>query len=51
MLVGVDIETKRILKTYGFSQLLKDHDLKVEDVLQILIDHGYIDIEVYEEND
>lgn len=51
MLVGVDLETKKLLKTYGFSQLLKDHDLKVEDVLQILIDHGYIDIEVYEEND
>ena len=49
MLVGVENLTKDILKAYGFKQIIHDHGLRIEDVLQILVDHGYIDTTVYEE--
>lgn len=51
MLVGVDQVTKQMLKAYGFKQLLADAELTIEDVLQILVDHGYLNLEVYEDED
>lgn len=38
---------KEILKTYGSSQILKDHNLTVVDVMDILDDLQFIDLEIY----
>lgn len=36
---------------YGLKQILADADLRTEDVLQILVDHGYVDLERYEDEE
>ena len=51
VLVGVETETLKMLKTYGFKQLLADAELTTADVVQILVDHGYLNLEVYEDEE
>ena len=50
---GVTVEqlVKKLMKEYGFNQILRDHDLTVSEVVQVLYDHGYIDLERYEDNE
>ena len=38
---------KQVLKTYGTSQILRDHNLTVVDVMDILDDLQFIDLEIY----
>ena len=51
MLVAVEYITKKFMKMYGFMQILSDHELTKEDVIQILYDHGYIGLTRYEEEE
>ena len=51
MLVTVDQFTKKQLKNYGFQHILSDYGLKEEEVLQILDDLGYINLEAYDDAD
>ena len=51
MLVTVEQLVKKLMKEYGFNQILRDHDLSTAEVLQLLYDHGYISLERYEEED
>ena len=51
MLVTVEQLVRKLMKEYGFSQILRDHDLSTAEVLQVLYDHGYIDLERYEDNE
>ena len=50
MLVTVEQLVKKLMKEYGFNQILRDHDLTLSEVLQVLYDHGYISLERYEED-
>ena len=51
MLVTVEQLVRKIMKEYGFDQILRDHDLTLSEVLQVLYDHGYISLERYEDED
>lgn len=51
MLVTVEQLVKKLMKEYGFNQILRDHDLSKSEVLQVLYDHGYIDLCRYEDED
>ena len=51
MLVTVEYLVKKMMRMYGFSQILADHDLSHAEVIQILHDHGYIDLERYEDEE
>ena len=51
MLVTVERLVAKIMKEYGFNQILRDHDLTVSEVIQVLHDHGYLDLERYEDNE
>ena len=51
VLVGVETETLKMLQAYGFKQLLADAELTTADVVQILVDHGYLNLEVYEDEE
>ena len=51
MLVTVEQLVRKIMKEYGFNQILRDHDLTVSEVIQVLHDHGYLDLERYEDNE
>ena len=51
MLVTVEQLVRKIMKEYGFNQILRDHDLTLSEVVQVLYDHGYIDLERYEDED
>lgn len=39
------------MKAYGFRQILADHDLTTAEVVQVLHDHGYIELSRYEEDE
>lgn len=47
MLVTVDKDTKNLIRLYGFEQILSDFQLRKDEVLQILDDLGYINLESY----
>ena len=51
MLVTVEYLVKKMMRMYGFSQILADHDLTPAEVIQVLHDHGYIDLCQYEEEE
>ena len=51
MLVTVEQLVKKLMKEYGFSQILRDHDLTVSEVIQVLHDHGYLNLERYEDDE
>lgn len=51
MLVTVEQLVRKIMRNYGFNQILRDHDLSKPEVIQVLHDHGYIDLERYEDED
>ena len=51
MLVTVEQLVAKIMREYGFDQILRDHDLSKSEVIQVLHDHGYIDLSPYEEAD
>ena len=51
MLVTVEQLVRKLMKEYGFNQILRDHDLSTAEVLQVLYDHGYLDLCRYEEED
>ena len=51
MLVTVEQLVKKLMKEYGFNQILRDHDLILPEVIQVLHDHGYLDLCRYEEED
>ena len=51
ILVTVEQLVKKLMKEYGFNQILRDHDLSKSEVLQVLYDHGYIDLCRYEDED
>ena len=51
MLVTVEQLVAKIMKEFGFNQILRDHDLSKSEVIQVLYDHGYIDLSPYEEDD
>ena len=51
MLVTVEQLVRKIMKVYGFNQILQDHGLSTAEVLQVLYDHGYLDLCRYEEED
>ena len=51
MLVTVEQLVAKIMKEYGFDQILRDHDLSKSEVIQVLNDHGYLDLDRYEEDD
>ena len=51
MLVTVEQLVKKLMKEYGFNQILRDHDLSTAEVLQVLYDHGYISLERYEDEE
>ena len=48
MFVAVEDFVKRLLSAYGFNRILEDFNLTKAEVLQILNDHGYIDLDQYE---
>ena len=50
MLVTVEQLVAKLMKEYGFNQILRDHDLTLSEVVQVLYDHGYISLERYEED-
>ena len=50
MLVTVEQLVRKIMKEYGFNQILRDHDLTLSEVIQVLHDHGYLDLCRYEED-
>lgn len=49
MLVTVDQSTKQLIRLYGFEQILNDAGLRKDEVLQILDDLGYINLESYQD--
>lgn len=51
MLVTVDHFVRKMIKLYGFKQILADHDLSMAEVIQVLHDHGYISLERYEDTE
>ena len=51
MLVTVEQLVAKIMKEYGFDQILRDHGLSKSEVIQVLHDHGYIELERYEDED
>ena len=51
MLVTVEQLVAKIMRNYGFNQILRDHDLTVLEVIQVLHDHGYLDLERYEDDE
>ena len=51
MLVAVEQLVKKLMKEYGFDQILRDHDLSKSEVIQVLHDHGYIELERYEDEE
>ena len=51
MLVTVEQLVLKLMKEYGFNQILRDHDLSTAEVLQVLHDHGYLDLERYEDSE
>ena len=51
MLVTVEQLVAKIMKECGFDQILRDHDLSKSEVIQVLHDHGYIELERYEDED
>ena len=51
MLVTVEQLVAKIMRNYGFDQILRDHDLTLSEVLQVIYDHGYISLERYEDED
>lgn len=51
MLVTVEHLVSKMMKQYGFRQILADHDLTPAEVIQVLHDHGYIDLCRYEEDE
>jgi hypothetical protein len=51
MLVTVEQLVAKIMKEYGFDQILRDHDLSKSEVIQVLHDHGYIELERYEDEE
>ena len=51
MLVTVEQLVAKIMKEYGFDQILRDHDLSKSEVIQVLHDHGYLDLDRYEDED
>ena len=51
MLVTVEQLVRKLMKEYGFNQILRDHDLTLSEVVQVLYDHGYISLERYEDED
>ena len=51
MLVTVEQLVKKLMKEYGFDQILRDHDLSKSEVIQVLHDHGYIELERYEDEE
>ena len=50
MLVTVEQLVAKLMKEYGFNQILRDHDLTLSEVVQVLYDHGYVSLERYEED-
>ena len=51
MLVTVEQLVAKLMKEYGFNQILRDHDLTLSEVTQVLHDHGYLCLERYEDNE
>ena len=51
MLVTVEQLVAKIMRNYGFDQILRDHGLSKSEVLQVLHDHGYLDLDRYEEEE
>jgi len=51
VLVTVEYIVRRMMRLYGFSQILADHGLTKEEVIQVLHDHGYINLERYESDE
>ena len=51
MLVTVEQLVRKLMKEYGFDQILRDHDLSKSEVIQVLHDHGYLNLERYEDED
>ena len=51
MLVTVEQLVRKLMREYGFNQILRDHDLSTAEVLQVLYDHGYIELSRYEEEE
>lgn len=51
MLVTVEQLVTKIMRNYGFDQILRDHDLSKSEVIQVLHDHGYIELERYEDDE
>lgn len=51
MLVTVEYLVRKLMNAYGFNQILADHDLSKAEVIQVLHDHGYINLERYEDAD
>lgn len=49
MLVTVEKLVNKMIKLYGYKQILADHDLSMPEVIQVLHDHGYIDLQRYED--
>ena len=51
MLVTVEQLVAKIMRNYGFNQILRDHGLSKSEVIQVLHDHGYIELERYGDED
>ena len=51
MLVTVEQLVAKIMRNYGFNQILRDHDLSKSEVIQVLYDHGYLELERYEDEE
>ena len=51
MLVTVEQLVAKIMRNYGFDQILRDHDLSKSGVIQVLHDHGYLDLDRYEDEE
>lgn len=51
MFVIAEKYVKKVLSTYGFTRILEDFDLDHATVLQVLEDHGYINLDSYRGND
>lgn len=47
--VSVDKTTRSVINQYGFNQVIEDFELNKLKILQILQDHGYIDLTIYED--
>ena len=51
MLVTVEQLVAKIVRNYGFDQILRDHGLSKSEVIQVLHDHGYLDLDRYEDDE